>query len=54
MKNVDSLKITQNDDGSLSMNWDPQDPNWAWLNGLTDEQVKIIMEQAIKDYSDDL
>ena len=46
----DSLKITQNEDGSLSMDWNPKDPNWSWLNDLTDEQVKIIMEQAIKDY----
>ena len=49
----DSLKITQNEDGSLLMDWDPKDPNWSWLNDLTDDQVKIIMEQAIKEYLDD-
>ena len=50
----DSLKITQNEDGSFQMDWDPQDPKWSWLNGLTKEQVQIIMEQAIKDYLNDL
>jgi len=48
----DSLKITKNEDASFSMNWDSQDPNWSWLNGLTDEQIRIIMEEAIKDYTD--
>jgi len=49
----DSLKISQNEDGSFTMNWDPQDPKWSWLNGLTSKEVSIIMEQAIKDYLDD-
>ncbi len=50
----DSLKITQNEDGSFTMDWDPQDPNWKWLNGLTSKEIQVIMEQAIKDYLNDL
>ena len=50
----DSLKITQNEDGSFTMDWDPQDPNWAWMNGLTQKEIQVIMEQAIKDFLDDL
>jgi len=50
----DSLKITQNKDGSYTMNWDKEDPNWKWLNGLTSEQVQIIMKQAIKDFNNGL
>jgi hypothetical protein len=46
----DSLKIIQKEDGSFSMDWDPQDPNWKWLNGLTSEQIQIIMQQAIKEH----
>ena len=46
----DSLKIHQNEDGSFSLEWDKEDPNWAWLNGLTSEQLQVIIEQAIKDY----
>ena len=49
----DSLKIHQNDDGSFSLEWDKEDPNWAWLNGLTSEQLQVIIEQAIKDYECD-
>ena len=50
----DSLKISQNEDGSFTMDWDPQDPNWKWLNDLTQKEIQVIMEQAIKDFLDDL
>jgi len=50
----DSLKISQNEDGSFTIEWDKQDPRWSFLNGLTKEQVQIIMEQAIRDYLNDL
>lgn len=46
---TDSLKIKQNPDGSFEVDWDPQDPNWSWMNNLTSKEVKIIIEQAIKE-----
>lgn len=48
--NEDSLKIIQNEDGSFSMEWNKEDPNWKWLNGLTSKEIQVIMEQAIKEY----
>ena len=48
----DTLKITQNEDGSYTMDWDPQDPQWSWMNGLTSKEIQVIMEQALKDDSD--
>ena len=50
----DSLRFTQNEDGSFTMDWDPQDPNWKWLNGLTQKEIQVIMEQAIKEFTDGL
>jgi len=50
----DSLKMTQNEDGSFTMDWDSQDPKWSWLNGLTQKEIQVIVEKAIKDYLDDL
>ena len=44
----DSLKIHQNEDGSFSMEWDKQDPNWKFLNDLTSKEIQVIIEQAIK------
>ncbi len=50
----DSLKITQNEDGSFTMDWDKEDPNWKWLNGLTSKEIQVIMEEAIKDFTNGL
>ena len=49
----DSLKITQEENGSFTMDWNPEDPKWSWLNGLTENEIQVIVEQAIKDYLDD-
>ena len=48
----DSLKINQNKDGSFTMDWDKQDPNWKFLNDLTSKEIQVIMEQAIKHDND--
>jgi len=47
MKN-DSLKIDRNEDGSFTVEWDRQDPDWKWLNDLTSKEIQVIIEQAIK------
>jgi len=46
---IDSLKITENADGSFTMDWDKEDPKWSWLNGLTSSEIQVIMKQAIKE-----
>ena len=47
---ADSLKITQNEDGSFTMDWSKDDPQWSWLNDLTSAEIQIIVEQAIADF----
>ena len=54
MNASDSLKITQNEDGSFTIDWNPQDPKWSFLNGLTSEEIQVMIEQAVKDYLDEL
>ena len=46
--NNDSLKINQNNDGSFTIDWDRNDPDWQWLNGLTSKEIQVIIEEAIK------
>jgi len=43
----DSLKVEQNPDGTLVVQWDPKDSRYEFLNHLTEEQVQLIMKQAI-------
>jgi hypothetical protein len=54
MESEDTLKIIQNSDGSYSMDWDKQDPNWKWMNDLTSKEIEIIMKNAIEDYNNEL
>ena len=47
MKN-NSLKVNQNNDGSFTVEWDKQDPEWQWMNDLTTKEIQVIIDQAIK------
>jgi len=46
--NNNSLKIDQNKDGSYTIEWDKNDPEWSWMNNLTSKEVQGIMEKAIQ------
>ena len=50
----DSLKILQNEDESYTIEWDKEDPKWKFLNGLTSQEIQVMIEQSIQDYLDDL
>tara|TARA_B100002019_G_scaffold269772_1_gene262848 strand:- start:4208 stop:4375 length:168 start_codon:yes stop_codon:yes gene_type:complete len=44
----DSLNITENSDGTFTMEWDKDDPEWNWLNGLTSKEIQSIIEKALE------
>ena len=46
---IDTLKITENADGTFTMDWDKNDQKWNWLNSLTSKEIQVIVEQAIKE-----
>ncbi len=41
------LNIIQNPDGSFVLEWDPKDPRWDWLNGMSDEEITTIIEKLV-------
>ena len=43
----DSLKVEQNEDGTFTIEWDKDDPQWSFLNGLTSKEITAIIEKAI-------
>lgn len=45
----DTLKIHQNKDGSFTVDWDKNDPEWKWLNKLTSKEIQTFVEDAVKD-----
>ena len=50
----DTLKISQNEDKSYTVEWNREDPKWSFLNNLTSKEIQVIVEQAIKGYTNDL
>jgi len=43
-----SLEVKQNDNGSFTVEWDKNDPDWKFLNKLTTEQIEVMIEEIIK------
>ena len=48
MTDNNSLKINQNKDGTYTVEWDKQDPNWNWMNNLTSKEIQSIIEKAVQ------
>lgn len=48
--NADSLKVTENDDGTLGIEWDPNDPRYAHLNGMTQDELQNYITTALEEY----
>lgn len=46
---IDTLKITENADGSFQMDWDKEDPKWSWMNSLTSAEIQVIVQQAVEE-----
>lgn len=42
------LNIIHNSDGSFYFEWNPKDERWSWMNDLTDEQIRTIIEEMIQ------
>ena len=51
---IDTLTVKENEDGSFTMEWDPEDPVWSWLNTMSEEDIsKIITDYAQKVLNDE-
>ncbi len=44
----DSLKVEQNKDGSFTLEWDKNDPQWKFLNDLTSKEIQTMIEQSVE------
>jgi len=47
--NEDSLKVTENDDGTLGIEWDPNDPRYSFLNTMSQEEINAFFTRAIEE-----
>ena len=47
---ADSIKVTQNTDGTFTIEWDEKDPKYEFLNHLTEDQIKDIIMKNVEFY----
>lgn len=48
------LEVTENQDGTFTLQWDENDTRWSWLNALSEEEATKILTDAIESYLDEL
>lgn len=46
----DSLKISENEDGSFTVEWDKNDPRYFMFNEMSQEQMQTFIEKALEDF----
>ncbi len=50
----DSLKVTENEDGTFTIEWDPCDSRYSVWNDMTQEQMSAMIEESIKKLIEEL
>jgi hypothetical protein len=50
---TDSFTLTENEDGSLTISWDTNDPAYAMFNDLTEEEISAMLMEAIMNASNE-
>jgi hypothetical protein len=49
VSNEDSLKVTENEDGSFAIEWDPNDPRYSMFNDMSEEQLTEFIIQGLRE-----
>lgn len=48
--NTDSLRVSENDDGTLAIEWDPNDPRYAIFNDMSQEELQAYVTRALEEF----
>jgi hypothetical protein len=46
----DSLKITENEDGTLGIEWDANDPRYFHMNEMTQDELQSYITTALEEF----
>lgn len=50
MSTEDSLRVSENDDGTLAIEWDPNDPRYALFNDMSQEELQEYITHALEEF----
>ena len=45
---MEDIKVTENEDGSFTLEWNKNNPQWSFLNDMTQEELADFVNQAIE------
>lgn len=48
--NEDSLKVSENDDGTLAIEWDSNDPRYAIFNEMSQDELQDYLTKALETF----
>lgn len=48
--NEDSLKVSENEDGTLAIEWDPRDPRYFHMNDMTQDELQSYITTALEEF----
>jgi hypothetical protein len=46
----DSLRVSENDDGTLAIEWDPNDPRYTLFNEMSQEELQAYITRALEEF----
>jgi len=46
----DSLKVSENEDGTLAIEWDPNDPRYSLFNDMSQEELQAYVTKALEEF----
>lgn len=47
---TDSLKVEEQEDGTFSISWDETDPQYFFLNDMTQEEANAFFTRALEEF----
>jgi len=47
---TDSLVVTEKEDGTFEIGWDPNDPKYSFLNDMSQEELNAYFTRALEEY----
>ncbi len=54
LSEADSLRVTEQEDGTFLIEWDENDPQWSIFNGLSQEEMESFFTEALQSYLNDI
>lgn len=48
--NEDSLRVSENEDGTLAIEWDPRDPRYFHMNEMTEDELQNYITTALEEF----